>query len=147
MKEVVSPVDGFILWALSGNPSRIGVFISPLNSHSVRSPVIGTIHDIKIIDGARFPAFLPCARHKNRRIEVVLQDSNTQTQLELAVVGGLMTHEIYPTINVGSSVTHYSEVAIIRYGSMVEVCGLFDTLEFSFGERIRQGKCLARISR
>ena len=140
---VVSPGDGRVTDVSPvtiGNESltRISIFLSVIDVHVNRSPIAGTIREVRYHRGkfldARSPA---CAELNEQNVVTVEGDGQTVVFKQIA---GLLARRIVFHPKVGERVERGQRVGLIKFGSRVDV--LFEasaSLNVKVGDRVRGG--------
>ena len=140
---IVSPADGKVthvspVSAGGKGRTRISIFLNVFDVHVNRSPVAGTIREVRYRRGrfldARSPA---CAEQNEQNIVTVEGDGQTVLFKQIA---GLLARRIVFYPRVGDRVERGQRVGLIKFGSRVDV--LFDAtakLNVKVGDRVRGG--------
>ncbi len=123
----VAPADGKVVRIereidpVSGEDRTIiCTFMNVFNVHVNRSPVVGTVHDIRYHPGKFFNASLDKASKHNERNTVVVRD---QDGLDWTVVqiAGLLARRIVCHSQVGDEILRGERFGMIKLGSRVDV--------------------------
>jgi phosphatidylserine decarboxylase len=142
-RAVVSPGDGKVtdvspLMISNQRLTRISVFLSVFDVHVNRSPIAGTIREVRYQRGkfldARSPA---CAEQNEQNVVTVQGDGQTVVFKQIA---GLLARRIVFFPKVGDRVDRGQRVGLIKFGSRVDV--LFEasaSLNVKVGDRVRGG--------
>ncbi len=140
---VVSPGDGKVTDVSpvnSGNDklTRISIFLSVFDVHVNRSPIAGTIREIRYQRGKYLNAMNQAsAEHNEQNIVTVEGDGQTVVFKQIA---GLLARRIVFHPKVGDRLERGQRVGLIKFGSRVDV--LFDataTLQVKVGDRLKGG--------
>jgi phosphatidylserine decarboxylase len=140
---VVSPGDGKVTDVsplTSGNDrlTRISIFLSVFDVHVNRSPIAGTIREIRYQRGQYLNAMNQAsAEHNEQNIVTVEGDGHTVVFKQIA---GLLARRIVFHPKVGDRVERGQRVGLIKFGSRVDV--LFDataTPQVKVGDRVKGG--------
>jgi phosphatidylserine decarboxylase len=123
----VSPADGKVVRIeervdpMTGRTSHcVSIFMSLFNVHVNRSPVRGTVENIRYWPGKFFNASLDKASEHNERCGYTLRDDegNTWTMVQIA---GLIARRIVSRCEEGDILGRGQRYGLIRFGSCVEV--------------------------
>jgi phosphatidylserine decarboxylase len=140
---VVSPGDGKVtdvspLTSGSDKLTRISIFLSVFDVHVNRSPIAGTIREIRYQRGKYLNAMNQAsAEHNEQNIVTVEGDGQTVVFKQIA---GLLARRIVFHPKVGDRVERGQRVGLIKFGSRVDV--LFDataTPQVKVGDRVKGG--------
>jgi phosphatidylserine decarboxylase len=140
---VVSPGDGKVTdvspVALGDQKlTRISIFLSVFNVHVNRSPIAGTIREIRYQRG-KFLNAMDHASASDNEQNIVTVEGDGQTVV-FKQIAGLLARRIVFNPKVGDRVERGQRVGLIKFGSRVDV--LFDasaTLQVKVGDRVRGG--------
>ncbi len=140
---VVSPGDGKVTdvsTVMVGNDkqTRLSIFLSVFNVHVNRSPIAGTVREVRYQRGrfldARNPA---CAEQNEQNIVTVEGDGQRVVFKQIA---GLLARRIVFDPKVGDRLERGQRVGLIKFGSRVDV--LFDAsaqLNVKVGDNVQGG--------
>jgi phosphatidylserine decarboxylase len=140
---IVSPADGRVTSVstieVNGAPrSRISIFLSVFDVHVNRSPVAGTIREVRYQRGHFRNAMGAATADSNEQnIVTVAGSGHTVTFKQIA---GLLARRIVFTKKVGDEVRRGERIGMIKFGSRVDV--IFDPgarLQVKVGDRVRGG--------
>jgi phosphatidylserine decarboxylase len=140
---IVSPGDGkvtdiSILPASIGTRVRISIFLSVFDVHVNRSPIAGTIRDVRYQKGKFLDARSPhCAEQNEQNAVTVEGDGQTVIFKQIA---GLLARRIVFNPKVGDQVARGQRIGLIKFGSRVDV--MFDSsakLNVKVGDRVQGG--------
>jgi phosphatidylserine decarboxylase len=140
---VVSPGDGKVtdvspLTSGSDKLTRISIFLSVFDVHVNRSPIAGTIREVRYQRGKYLNAMNQAsAEHNEQNIVTVEGDGQTVVFKQIA---GLLARRIVFHPKVGDRVERGQRVGLIKFGSRVDV--LFDataTPQVKVGDRVKGG--------
>jgi phosphatidylserine decarboxylase len=140
---IVSPGDGkvtdiFIVPAVSGTQVRISIFLSVFNVHVNRSPIAGTISDVRYQKGKFLDARSPNCAEQNEQNAVTVEGEG-QTVI-FKQIAGLLARRIVFNPKVGDQVARGQRIGLIKFGSRVDV--MFDSaakLNVKVGDRVQGG--------
>ena len=146
---VVSPGDGkvtdvSVVTAEGGTRIRMSIFLSVFDVHVNRSPISGTIRDVRYQKGKFLDARSKlCAEQNEQNAVTVEGDGQTVIFKQIA---GLLARRIVFNPRVGDHVTCGQRVGLIKFGSRVDV--LFDSsakLNVKVGDRVQGGATVLAI--
>jgi phosphatidylserine decarboxylase len=124
---VLSPADGRIVRVQTAHDPHAGqdtllvsVFMNVFNVHSNRSPVDGTITEVKYSKGSFVNADLDKASIENERNALVIKLANGE-HITCVQVAGLIARRILCYVRPGDSLVRGQRYGFIRFGSRVDV--------------------------
>jgi phosphatidylserine decarboxylase len=140
---VVSPGDGKVTDVspvMSGSEklTRISIFLSVFNVHVNRSPISGTIREIRYQRGKYLNAMNRASAEENEQ-NIVTVEGDGQTVV-FKQIAGLLARRIVFHPKVGDRLERGQRVGLIKFGSRVDV--LFDAsaaLQVRVGDRVKGG--------
>jgi phosphatidylserine decarboxylase len=140
---VVSPGDGKVTDVspvTSGNEklTRISIFLSVFNVHVNRSPIAGTISEIRYQRGKYLNAMNRASAEENEQ-NIVTVEGDGQTVV-FKQIAGLLARRIVFHPKVGDRLERGQRVGLIKFGSRVDV--LLDAtaaLQVKVGDRVKGG--------
>jgi len=151
---VLSPADGrVIVVAETTDPYRnvpalkISVFMNVFNAHSQRSPVRGTVNDIRYFSGAFVNAALSKASLENER-NAMLMKTDTGAEVTVVQIAGLIARRILCYAKVGDHLDVGQRYGFIRFGSRLDVyLPAGSAARVSLGDKVYAGQTvLAELS-
>jgi phosphatidylserine decarboxylase len=140
---VVSPADGKVTNVsavrVDGLPrTRISIFLNVFNVHVNRSPVRGTIREIRYQRGKFLNAMNPASAEQNEQ-NTVHVEADGQTVI-FKQIAGLLARRIVFNKKVGDSVLRGERVGLIKFGSRVDVLvGSTARLQVEVGDHVKGG--------
>jgi phosphatidylserine decarboxylase len=146
---VVSPGDGKVtdvsVVSVGGvSRNRISIFLSVFDVHVNRSPIAGTIRDVRYQRGKFLNAMnAQSAEENEQNIVTVEADGRTVIFKQIA---GLIARRIVFNFEVGDRVACGERVGLIKFGSRVDV--LFDcdaAIRVKLGDRVKGGASVLAI--
>jgi phosphatidylserine decarboxylase len=125
---------------MSGNVklTRISIFLSVFNVHVNRSPITGTIREIRYQRGKYLNAMNRASAEENEQ-NIVTVEGDGQTVV-FKQIAGLLARRIVFHPKVGDRLERGQRVGLIKFGSRVDV--LLDasaTLQVKVGDRVKGG--------
>ena len=137
---VLAPADGKVLDLAkqSDGTTRVSIFLSLLDVHINRSPIGGTIRDVRYRPGKFRMAFDRRASAENERN--MLTVANGSLTIRFSQIAGILARRIVCWKKPGDAVESGERIGLIRFGSRVDVFVPDSvTLELSLGDRVRGG--------
>ncbi len=126
-QAVVSPADGrIVVVGRARDPYRdrdalkISVFMNVFNVHSNRSPVDGTVTEVKYHAGSFLNAALDKASLENERNALFLRLADG-SEITCVQVAGLVARRILCYVGAGSVLARGQRYGFIRFGSRVDL--------------------------
>jgi len=140
---VVSPGDGKVTDVSVVNSGgtarhRISIFLSVFDVHVNRSPVAGTIRDVRYQRGKFLNAMGANSAEENEQ-NIVTVEGEGHTVI-FKQIAGLIARRIIFTRNVGDHVARGERIGLIKFGSRVDV--LVDrnaNIQVKTGDRVQGG--------
>ncbi len=140
---VLSPADGRIVAVERVNDPyvqreaiKVSVFMNVFNVHSNRSPVDGTVQQVRYFPGKFVNADLDKASTENERNAVWLKTANG-TDITSVQVAGLIARRILCYVKAGDVLTRGQRYGFIRFGSRVDVYLPLDaSVKVSIGDKV-----------
>jgi phosphatidylserine decarboxylase len=140
---VVSPGDGKVtdvspVTSGSKKLTRISIFLSVFNVHVNRSPIAGTISEIRYQRGKYLNAMSRASADENEQ-NIVTVEGDGQTVV-FKQIAGLLARRIVFHPRVGDRLERGQRVGLIKFGSRVDV--LLDAtaaLQVKVGDRVKGG--------
>lgn len=122
---IVSPADGKLtsierVMTPSGESLRLSIFLSVFNVHVNRSPVSGTLRDVRYQKGEFLNAMNPASAEKNEQNMAVVE-SDDGHEVSFKQIAGLLARRIVFNPKVGDRVERGERVGLIKFGSRVDV--------------------------
>ena len=131
-KLIVAPADGLVTMIvrvpappelageLSGEFTRVSIFMSVFDVHINRSPIAGTIRKIAYIPGKFLNADLDKASEDNER-QHFLVEREDGVKIAFTQIAGLVARRIMAFVAEGDRVAAGERIGLIRFGSRVDV--------------------------
>lgn len=140
---LVSPADGKVtdvspVAVGSSRLTRISIFLSVLDVHVNRSPIAGTISDVRYQRGKFLDARSKLCAEQNEQNMVTVEGEGHRVIFKQ--IAGLLARRIVFDPKVGDHVERGQRVGLIKFGSRVDV--LLDSgasLKVKVGDRVRGG--------
>jgi phosphatidylserine decarboxylase len=144
---VIAPADGRIVAVeQTEDPYRkcaaikVSVFMNVFNVHSNRSPVDGTVTEVRYFPGKFVNADLDKASLENERNAVLLK-TPSGVELSCVQVAGLIARRILCYVKAGDQLTRGQRYGFIRFGSRVDVyLPTSSKVKVALGDKTRAGE-------
>jgi phosphatidylserine decarboxylase len=122
---VVSPADGKVtevarISTPEGETVRISIFLSVFNVHVNRSPVSGTLREVRYQKGKYLNAMNPASAEENEQNLVVIAADEGYT-VAFKQIAGLLARRIVFRPQPGAYLARGERVGMIKFGSRVDV--------------------------
>jgi len=143
---VVSPADGKVT-GLSpvlvdrSQRIRISIFLNVFNVHVNRSPIAGTISDVKYQKGKFMNAMNEASADQNEHNTVSVEGDGTVVVFKQ--IAGLLARRIVFNRKIGDRVQRGERIGLIKFGSRVDV--LLDPdakLQIKIGDKVKGGSSI-----
>jgi phosphatidylserine decarboxylase len=121
---VVSPADGKItevarIQTPDGERIRLSIFLSVFDVHVNRSPIAGTVREVRYQKGKYLNALNPESAEKNEQNLVTVQGD--EFDVSFKQIAGLLARRIVFRYRPGDFVERGERVGLIKFGSRVDV--------------------------
>ena len=129
---VIAPADGLVTMIsrvapppelaaeLSGEFTRVSIFMSVFDVHINRSPIAGTIRKVAYVPGKFLNADLDKASEDNERQHFLVAGDNG-VMIGFTQIAGLVARRIMAFVKEGDTVAAGERIGLIRFGSRVDV--------------------------
>ncbi|HEV2275023.1 MAG TPA: phosphatidylserine decarboxylase family protein [Acidobacteriaceae bacterium] len=140
---VVSPADGKLTEVVriqtpQGERIRLSIFLSVFDVHVNRSPIAGTITEIRYQRGQYLNALNSASAEKNEQNNVTVRGE--EFEVTFKQIAGLLARRIVFRPKVGEFVERGQRVGLIKFGSRVDVLlPAHANLRVALGERVKGG--------
>ncbi|MCS6816798.1 MAG: phosphatidylserine decarboxylase family protein [Blastocatellia bacterium] len=150
-RAIVSPADGRVvaLTKLDPNdprsPTRLSIFLSPLDVHVNRAPMTGRIVELRHRPGRFLPAMRAEASIENEQTEIRILGAHTEVVLKQ--IAGIFARRIVCWKRSGDLVHRGERIGLIKFGSRTDLLLPSDVeVLVRVGDRVRGGSTIvARI--
>ena len=143
---LLSPADGKIVAVnpLQNDPAQpsdtlVSIFLSVFDVHINRTPIAGTVVDVRYQPGKFLPAFRAGASNLNEQNIVTLQAVGTRVITKQ--IAGILARRIVCYVKAGDKLSTGQRIGLIRFGSRVDI---LIPPEFAVcarrGQRVRGGE-------
>jgi phosphatidylserine decarboxylase len=121
---IVSPGDGLVtetvrLETPDGPRQRISIFLSVFDVHVNRSPIAGTITEVRYQKGKYLNAMNPASAEQNEQNIVTVRGDGFEVTFKQ--IAGLLARRIVFVPVAGSTIARGERVGLIKFGSRVDV--------------------------
>jgi len=121
---IVSPGDGLVtetvrLETPDGPRQRISIFLSVFDVHVNRSPIAGTITEVRYQKGLYLNAMNPASADRNEQNIVTVRGEGMEVTFKQ--IAGLLARRIVFNPAAGSLIGRGERVGLIKFGSRVDV--------------------------
>jgi phosphatidylserine decarboxylase len=121
---VVSPADGKItevarIQTPAGERIRLSIFLSVFDVHVNRSPIAGTVREVRYQKGQHLNALSRHCAEKNEQNIVTVQGD--EFDVIFSQIAGVLARRIVFRFKVGDFVERGERVGLIKFGSRVDV--------------------------
>jgi phosphatidylserine decarboxylase len=140
---VVSPGDGLVTETIrletpQGPRQRVSIFLSVFDVHVNRSPIGGTISEVRYQKGKYLNAMNPASADENEQNIVTVSGEGCEVMFKQ--IAGLLARRIVFVPKVGDAIARGERVGLIKFGSRVDVVLPADAeLRVKVGERVKGG--------
>ncbi len=150
-RAIVSPADGRVVALTKLDPSdprsptRLSIFLSPLDVHVNRAPMTGRIVELRHRSGRFLPALRAEASAQNEQTEIRILGAHTEVVLKQ--IAGIVARRIVCWKRPGDLVQRGERIGLIKFGSRTDLILPPDVvLLVRVGDRVRGGSTIvARI--
>jgi phosphatidylserine decarboxylase len=124
---IVSPGDGLVTETVrietpEGARQRISIFLSVFDVHVNRSPITGTITDVRYLKGKYLNAMNPASADQNEQNIVTVRGAAPDDfEITFKQIAGLLARRIVFVPAAGSAIGRGERVGLIKFGSRVDV--------------------------
>src|SRR5687767_5234236 len=120
IKQVTAPLELAGEGGLSGEYTRVSIFMSVFDVHINRSPVAGIVRRIGYVPGKFLNADLDKASEDNER-QHFLVEREDGVRIGFTQIAGLVARRIMAFVKEGDRVAAGDRIGLIRFGSRVDV--------------------------
>lgn len=133
-KMIVAPADGLVTMitrtgappelaedgAMTGEFTRVSIFMSVFDVHINRSPIAGQVRKIAYVPGKFLNADLDKASEDNERQHFLIEREDGVV-IGFTQIAGLVARRILAFVREGDNVSAGERIGLIRFGSRVDV--------------------------
>jgi phosphatidylserine decarboxylase len=122
---VVSPADGKVtaierVMTPAGESLRLSIFLNVFNVHVNRSPITGTLREVRYQKGQYLNAMNPESAEKNEQ-NLAVVESDDGYEVAFKQIAGLLARRIVFNRKAGDRLERGERVGMIKFGSRVDV--------------------------
>ena len=116
---VVSPADGKVIRVTpQDGVTRVSIFLSVFDVHVNRAPIAGRLVRQVYVPGRFHLAYDDRASVENERLELTIENGH---RIDFTLIAGLVARRIVPWKKEGEVVEKGDRIALIRFGSRVDI--------------------------
>lgn len=119
---ILAPADGTIV---EMEELEDGIYcvirMSPFDVHMNRSPIDGTVADIKFQKGSHWPVYFPEYAKRNQRNAITIKNENEDIEAIVTQVSGIFARRTISYVKEGESVKQGEIIGTIRFGSITSL--------------------------
>jgi len=140
---IVSPGDGLVTETIrletpQGPRQRISIFLNVFNVHVNRSPIGGTISEVRYLKGKYLNAMNPASADQNEQNIVTVTGEGCEVVFKQ--IAGLLARRIVFVPKVGDRIARGGRVGLIKFGSRVDVLVPAEAeLRVKVGDKVQGG--------
>jgi phosphatidylserine decarboxylase len=149
---LLSPADGKVVAVspLQNDPAQpsstlVSIFLSVFDVHINRTPIAGTVVDVRYQPGKFLPAFRAAASDLNEQNVITLQAAGSCVITKQ--IAGILARRIVCYVKAGDTLNTGQRFGLIRFGSRVDI---LIPPEFAvcahLGQRVRGGESVLAVS-
>ena len=122
---VVSPADGKLtaierVMTPTGESVRLSIFLNVFNVHVNRSPITGTLREVRYQKGEFLNAMNPQSAEKNEQ-NLAVVESDDGYEVAFKQIAGLLARRIVFQRKAGDRLERGERIGMIKFGSRVDV--------------------------
>ncbi|HVJ08049.1 MAG TPA: phosphatidylserine decarboxylase family protein [Acidisarcina sp.] len=143
---IVSPADGLVSEVANintpdGPRQRISIFLSVFDVHVNRSPITGTLQQVRYQKGKYLNAMNPASADQNEQNIVTVEGEGVEVVFKQ--IAGLLARRIVFNYKVGDRVERGGRVGLIKFGSRVDVVLPANVrIRVAKGQRVKGGSSI-----
>jgi len=147
--QIVSPGDGLVtetvvIETAEGPRQRISIFLSVFDVHVNRSPIAGTITEVRYRKGLYLNAMNPASADQNEQNIVTVRGEGFEVTFKQ--IAGLLARRIVFIPQQGATIGRGERVGLIKFGSRVDlVLPVEAVLQVKKGQRVRGGASVLAV--
>lgn len=148
---VLAPADGRVMEireavedAFVGTGRQVSIFLSPLDVHVNRAPIVALVTDVQYRPGAFRPAYRAEASEANERTTIALQGQ--EVRVVVRQIAGVLARRIVCRVRPGDKVAAGERIGLIKFGSRVDLVVPWSVrLSVGTGDRVRAGETVMGV--
>jgi phosphatidylserine decarboxylase len=122
MNWILAPADGTIVDIEDSDDGFFYVIrMSPFDVHMNRSPIDGTVKEIKFQKGSHWPVYFPNYAKKNQRNIITIVNDEESIEAIVTQVSGIFARRTISYVKVGDKVRQGEIIGTIRFGSITSL--------------------------
>jgi phosphatidylserine decarboxylase len=140
---IVSPADGKVtaiapVTMNGANLTRISIFLNVFNVHVNRSPIAGTVREVRYQKGKYLNAMNPASADENEHTIAVVEGEGQTVTFKL--IAGLLARRIVFNKKAGDQLARGERVGLIKFGSRVDIFLRSEAnLQIKIGDHVKGG--------
>jgi phosphatidylserine decarboxylase len=141
---VVSPADGKLtaierLMTPTGESVRLSIFLNVFNVHVNRSPITGTLREVRYQKGEFLNAMNPQSAEKNEQ-NLAVVESDDGYEVAFKQIAGLLARRIVFQRKAGDRLERGERIGMIKFGSRVDVLmPAYAEIRVKIGDHVQGG--------
>lgn len=128
-RDLVSPADGTIVElaqvSAQGFPNgiafRVGIFLSVFNVHINRSPISGTVKQLRYFPGRFLNALKSASARENEQLWIDMEHEATGFPIRVTQISGALARRIVCELRTGQKINKGEKFGMIKLGSRTEL--------------------------
>jgi phosphatidylserine decarboxylase len=141
---IVSPADGKLtaiehVMTPSGERVRLSIFLNVFNVHVNRSPITGTLREVRYQKGQYLNAMNPESAEKNEQ-NLAVVESDDGYEVAFKQIAGLLARRIVFQRKAGDRLERGERIGMIKFGSRVDVLmPAYAEIRVKMGDHVKGG--------
>jgi phosphatidylserine decarboxylase len=141
---VVSPADGKLtaiehVMTPTGESVRLSIFLNVFNVHVNRSPITGTLREVRYQKGEFLNAMNPQSAEKNEQ-NLAVVESDDGYEVAFKQIAGLLARRIVFQRKAGDRLERGERIGMIKFGSRVDVLmPAYAEIRVKIGDHVKGG--------
>ena len=141
---IVSPADGKLtaiehVMTPTGESVRLSIFLNVFNVHVNRSPITGTLREVRYQKGEFLNAMNPESAEKNEQ-NLAVVESDDGYEVAFKQIAGLLARRIVFNRKTGDHLERGERIGMIKFGSRVDVLmPAYAEIRVKIGDHVKGG--------
>ena len=141
---IVSPADGKLtaierVMTPTGESVRLSIFLNVFNVHVNRSPITGTLREVRYQKGEFLNAMNPQSAEKNEQ-NLAVVESDDGYEVAFKQIAGLLARRIVFQRKAGDRLERGERIGMIKFGSRVDVLmPAYAEIRVKIGDHVKGG--------
>jgi phosphatidylserine decarboxylase len=141
---IVSPADGKLtaierVMTPTGESLRLSIFLNVFNVHVNRSPITGTLREVRYQKGQYLNAMNPESAEKNEQ-NLAVVESDDGYEVAFKQIAGLLARRIVFHRKAGDRLERGERIGMIKFGSRVDVLmPAYAEIRVKMGDHVKGG--------